>query len=196
MRDGSCGLYVDVLGCNLRKQVLLKFKYLPYVEFHMTRAPDDLFLDDTIKFPRSSNDLKIGKYMSDEFLQANGDLGVYTEILMKYYQNAALHKHPKKDEASVEYPTYASTTMSDIDKEIHKDNLKPFANMVDGKYENAMMEVRSDWSEACLCLIPQETILQNISNLRRISQTFTWCLRRPSPIRITLFLSTTGTMSN
>ena len=74
MGDGGCGFYVDVLVCKLRKQILIKFKYLPYVEFHMTRASDAPFLDDTIKFTRSSNDLKIVKYMSDEFFRQRGIL--------------------------------------------------------------------------------------------------------------------------
>ena len=91
---------------------------------------------------------------------------------MKYYLNAALYRRPKNDQVRAEYPTSASTIMSDVDKEIHKDNLEPFANMVDGQYENAMMEVHSDWSEACSGLISESN---TCSNYRKFAQDFPIC---------------------
>ena len=83
MGGGGTGFYLDILGTDHRKQVLIKFKHLAYLEVHITRAFDSPFFDDTIKFLRSINDIKLAKYMSDEFLQSKGDVGTYAEILMK-----------------------------------------------------------------------------------------------------------------
>ena len=51
MSGGGNGFYVEMLEWQLRKDVLIKLKYLPFVEVHMTRATDAPFLDDSIRFP-------------------------------------------------------------------------------------------------------------------------------------------------
>ena len=90
MGEGGTGFYVDIIGIEHRKQVLVKFKHLAYLEVHTTRAFDSPFFYDSIKFPRCVKDVTIAKYMTDELLQSKGDVGTYAEILMKYYQHLAV----------------------------------------------------------------------------------------------------------
>ena len=97
----------------------------------MNWASDAPFFDETIKFLRSGNDLKIAKYMFDNFRQAKGDLVTYTEILMKYYQNLVLYKPTTKKKGNKEYPPLDATIVSNLDKKVHKNNVEAFANMVD-----------------------------------------------------------------
>ena len=95
MGGGGTGFYIDIIGTEHGKQVLFKFKHLAYLEVHNTRAFDYPYFDNSIKFPRILNDVKLVKYISDEFLHSKGDVGTYTEIIMKYYQHLAVF-NPKK----------------------------------------------------------------------------------------------------
>lgn len=71
----------------------MKFKYLPYIEFHMTWSPDAPFLDESVVFPRSDKDETLASYMSDQLLLSKGDPCSHVEVLMKYYQRVLLQKN-------------------------------------------------------------------------------------------------------
>ena len=84
----GAGINVQIHGTSGRKTVLLKFIRLPYLEVHIQRQHDAPFLDNSIKFPKSADDDKQMNYLVDKLFAAKGDPIAYTDILMKYYQQA------------------------------------------------------------------------------------------------------------
>ncbi len=62
---------------------------MPYIEFYRERPTSECILDSGTQFPRSNKEETLVKHLVDEIYIAKGDLVVYIEILMKFYQRMA-----------------------------------------------------------------------------------------------------------
>ena len=80
------GLNVKLVDCQKPKKVLMKFKYLPYIQIYRAGDNDASALSDEISFPRSNKEATLVTTLVKELHQSKGDSFAYVEILMKYYQ--------------------------------------------------------------------------------------------------------------
>ena len=156
MGEGGNGFYVELIHRRLRKHILVKFKYLPYIEIHMTRSIDAPFLDDSVVFPRSDKDETLAAYMRDQLLLSKGDPSAYVEVMMKFYQRVLLQRNSKFAATQKKGPIQAKDAISiAIEEESRRENVTEFANMVDNDYMRAMEDAASNWVTPTSELIPK-----------------------------------------
>ena len=161
----GAGLSVTVRGVDRAARALIKFKSMSYLEFYVDRGDGDSVLDNRISFPNSKkNDVRVD-YLLEQLGMAKGDASAYVEIMMKYYRSELKHAEAKVKllEAKSQKLTAKESTneLEGIEKALKKellneDNLKSFADELDGYYIRAM-EAEVDFSEPTDWLIHPST---------------------------------------
>ena len=161
----GAGLLVDVRGLDRATSLLIKLNRAPYLEFFQVRESGDSFIDDAISFPKSKKSAVRLDYLDGQLKTYRGDACSYVEILMKYFQRelkvARDELKTNRSDAAARNERESSACFDDaMSAEMSSDDVKSYANYVDGHYRDAMELVAGSFVEGGPDLLPPGQIFE------------------------------------